>query len=79
MLRSTLQKALSGGNVEILFVVEGQGTAAEFRDKGVFATRQLAKRQITWLRSELDARWFDPVSDRPALERALEMFLQVPA
>ena len=29
MLRSTLQKALSGGNVEILFVVEGQGTAAE--------------------------------------------------
>ena len=24
---------------------------SEFRDKGVFATRQLAKRQITWLRS----------------------------
>jgi tRNA dimethylallyltransferase len=24
---------------------------AELRDKGVFATRQLAKRQITWLRS----------------------------
>lgn len=31
-----------------------------FRDRAVFATRQLAKRQITWLRSELDARWFDP-------------------
>jgi tRNA dimethylallyltransferase len=25
--------------------------AAELRDKGIFATRQLAKRQITWLRS----------------------------
>jgi tRNA dimethylallyltransferase len=25
--------------------------SAEFRDKGIFATRQLAKRQITWLRS----------------------------
>ena len=24
---------------------------AELRDKGVFATRQIAKRQITWLRS----------------------------
>ena len=24
---------------------------SELRDKGVFATRQLAKRQITWLRS----------------------------
>jgi tRNA dimethylallyltransferase len=24
---------------------------AELRDKGIFATRQLAKRQITWLRS----------------------------
>jgi tRNA dimethylallyltransferase len=23
----------------------------ELRDKGIFATRQLAKRQITWLRS----------------------------
>jgi tRNA dimethylallyltransferase len=24
---------------------------AELRDRGVFATRQLAKRQLTWLRS----------------------------
>jgi tRNA dimethylallyltransferase len=24
---------------------------AEVRDKGIFATRQLAKRQMTWLRS----------------------------
>ena len=33
--------------------------ASTFRDRAIFATRQLAKRQITWLRSELDARWFD--------------------
>ena len=31
-----------------------------FRERAIFATRQLAKRQTTWLRSELDARWFDP-------------------
>jgi tRNA dimethylallyltransferase len=28
--------------------------------RAIFATRQLAKRQLTWLRGELDARWFDP-------------------
>lgn len=57
--------------------LDGQTNAAEFRDRGVFATRQLAKRQITWLRSELDARVLDP--DRGGLqaraEDALELFL----
>ena len=48
---------------------------AEFRDRAIFATRQLARRQLTWLRGELDARWFDPVMDRTRLEQALEMFL----
>ncbi|MEP7044000.1 MAG: tRNA (adenosine(37)-N6)-dimethylallyltransferase MiaA [Dokdonella sp.] len=38
---------------------------ATFRQQAIFATRQLVKRQTTWLRSELDARWFDP--DRPTL------------
>ena len=32
-------------------MLDGQAPAHEFRDRGVFATRQLAKRQITWLRS----------------------------
>jgi tRNA dimethylallyltransferase len=51
--------------------LDGQVDAATFRDRGVFATRQLAKRQITWLRSEWDARLFDP--DRSALEaRAID-------
>ena len=40
--------------------LDGQYGAAELRDRGIFATRQLAKRQITWLRSELDARVLDP-------------------
>jgi len=57
--------------------LDGQTSAAEFRDKGVFATRQLAKRQITWLRSELDARVLDP--ERAGLQAraqdALELFL----
>ena len=31
--------------------LEGISPMAELRDKGIFATRQLAKRQLTWLRS----------------------------
>lgn len=40
--------------------LDGAFDAAELRDRGIFATRQLAKRQITWLRSELDARVLNP-------------------
>ena len=58
--------------------LDGATTAAEFRDRGVFATRQLAKRQLTWLRGELDARWFDPERDRDQLRQAVSAFLAVP-
>lgn len=50
-------------------------TVGDFRDRGIFATRQLAKRQLTWLRGELDARWFDPERDGGEIERAVEQFL----
>jgi tRNA dimethylallyltransferase len=36
-------------------------TFAEFRAAGIAATRQLAKRQVTWLRSMADAMVFDPL------------------
>lgn len=55
--------------------LEGRVSESEFRDRAIFATRQLAKRQLTWLRGELDARWFDPLADRDALEAALAMFM----
>ena len=48
---------------------------AEFRDRGIFATRQLAKRQITWLRAQLDTRWFDPARDVGEIGKAVEQFL----
>lgn len=57
--------------------LDGLYSAAELRDRGIFATRQLAKRQITWLRSELDARVLDP--ERTDLQQrsmgALRLFL----
>jgi len=49
----------------------GDYDAAEFRARAIYATRQLAKRQLTWLRGELDARWFDPEAGRAGLERAI--------
>jgi tRNA dimethylallyltransferase len=54
---------------------DGEIPAGDFRDRAIFATRQLAKRQITWLRGELDARWFDPATDRVRLEDAVNLFL----
>src|SRR5690606_14269078 len=55
--------------------LDGVGDAATFRDKAVFATRQLAKRQLTWLRGELDARWFDPHVEQQRLTAAVAAFM----
>ncbi len=55
--------------------LDGEGSATEFRDRAIFATRQLAKRQLTWLRGELDARWFDPASERASLLDAVAAFV----
>ena len=55
--------------------LDGHVDMDQFRQRAIFATRQLAKRQFTWLRGELDARRFDPASDRATLEQALAMFL----
>ncbi|MEO5625925.1 MAG: tRNA (adenosine(37)-N6)-dimethylallyltransferase MiaA [Dokdonella sp.] len=61
--------------------LEGKIDAATFRDHAIFATRQLAKRQITWLRSEVDARWFEPdvVTLREDVQDLVRQFLPVPA
>ena len=40
--------------------LEGATTLAEATQKAVAATRQLARRQLTWLRAEPAAEWFDP-------------------
>ncbi|WP_372015434.1 tRNA (adenosine(37)-N6)-dimethylallyltransferase MiaA [Pseudoxanthomonas sp. 10H] len=58
--------------------LDGAFDAAQLRDRGIFATRQLAKRQLTWLRGELDARWFDPERDGGQLADAVDRFLGAP-
>jgi len=56
--------------------LDGRFDAAEFRDRAVFATRQLAKRQMTWLRSEVDAQLIDPLThSAETAQRAVGAFL----
>jgi tRNA dimethylallyltransferase len=53
----------------------GDTDAATFREQGIAATRQLAKRQLTWLRARPELRWLDPVRDELELEHAFRQFL----
>lgn len=55
--------------------LDGMYTAEMLYQRSVAATRQLAKRQLTWLRGELDALWFDPEHDQSRIEKVMEAFL----
>lgn len=57
--------------------LDNPGDFNALRDRGIFATRQLAKRQITWLRSEWDARTLEPddASMHASASQALQDFL----
>ncbi len=53
----------------------GETNAQQFHEEAVAATRQLAKRQLTWFRGELDLRWYDPHINQAELEKALSSFI----
>ena len=55
--------------------LDGAGDLASLRERGIAATRQLAKRQLTWLRAQVDARWLDPTTQRTEIEAAADLFL----
>lgn len=55
--------------------LDGACDAGEFRARAIAATRQLAKRQFTWLRGEADARRFDPLAQAAALDAAVAGFV----
>ena len=60
------------GYRQVWEVLEGTSPMTELRDKGVFATRQLAKRQITWLRS-MPERQVVACDDPAGLQRVLDL------
>ncbi|NVZ61420.1 tRNA (adenosine(37)-N6)-dimethylallyltransferase MiaA [Pseudomonas gingeri] len=51
--------------------LDGKLTSAEMQERGIIATRQLAKRQFTWLRGWADLHWLDSL-DCDNLPRALK-------
>lgn len=52
--------------------LDGKYSYEEMRERGIIATRQLAKRQITWLRSWPDLHWLDS-EDTNILEATLKI------
>ena len=58
-LRPELPSMRSVGYRQAWSYLEGEFDEPTLRTRGIAATRQLAKRQFTWLRS-LDATSFDP-------------------
>ena len=59
--------------------LEGRTDAATFRAQAIAATRQLAKRQLTWLRARSEALWVDPQTERALADQRLAAFLARPA
>ncbi len=83
-LQASLPSMRSVGYRQTWAALEGEMPMAELRDRGVFATRQLAKRQLTWLRSMPDRHVI--ACDRPdavvqlveAVDRSLVAMFQRP-
>jgi tRNA dimethylallyltransferase len=58
--------------------LQGELSAEEWVDRALVATRQYAKRQLTWFRAEPDARWVDPQAS-DALARLVSLIEQAGA
>ncbi|MCW8964331.1 MAG: tRNA (adenosine(37)-N6)-dimethylallyltransferase MiaA [Gammaproteobacteria bacterium] len=63
----------SVGYRQIWQYLDGEYRLEEARLKGIYATRQLAKRQLTWLRAVQGAQWYDP-QDSSNIERLMGEF-----
>ena len=61
------------GYRQVWSYLAGRSSYSEMRERAVIATRQLAKRQITWLRKEDKTTWFD--SSRAGITDEVMKFL----
>jgi tRNA dimethylallyltransferase len=59
-LDSQLPALRAVGYRQAWMYLRGELSADEWVEKALIATRQYAKRQLTWLRAESDAYWVDP-------------------
>lgn len=62
-LHAALPAMRTVGYRQVWQYLEGDYDNATMRNKAIAATRQLAKRQLTWLRRWPEVHWFDPTAD----------------
>ena len=62
-LELTMPSMRCVGYRQVWAYLDGEFGLAALREKGVAATRQLAKRQLTWLRSMKDVTEFDCLAE----------------
>jgi tRNA dimethylallyltransferase len=55
------------GYSEAFAVLRGEITEAQAKERTIIRTRQLAKRQMTWLRNQLNVTWVDLDEEQPSL------------
>jgi tRNA dimethylallyltransferase len=55
------------GYSEAFAVLRGEMTEAQAKERTIIRTRQLAKRQMTWLRNQLNVTWVDLNEEQPCL------------
>lgn len=55
--------------------LSGESNFDQFRNLAIIATRQLAKRQLTWFRSSLSSHWLDPQSQTDTLNYLVRKFI----
>jgi tRNA dimethylallyltransferase len=60
------------GYRQMLLYLQGEYSSDQMVERGIIATRQLAKRQFTWLRSEKDANWLNE-EKKNVLDQALKI------
>jgi len=61
------------GYAEAFAVLKNETTLEEAKEKAVIRTRQLAKRQMTWFRNQLNVEWIDVSHGTPVQEVAEEV------
>jgi tRNA dimethylallyltransferase len=64
------------GYRQALAVIEGRMSAGEALEEAKRATRQYAKRQMTWFRKEPEALWFEGFGDGVGVEEAVQAALR---
>ena len=65
------------GYAQFLDVVDGLATVDEAADRTVVATRQFARRQVTWFRADHRVRWMD-AADPGLLDASLGILGESP-